>query len=453
MAAQTSSAQKIIGIVMNHCSCKTADNRFKTFEDVENYLDSLGMFHMELGLERMEKAKFLLGLRFPCPIFQVVGTNGKGSTATFLHSIALSYGFRAGIFTSPHFVTPLERIKMNDRLLPKPAWASLIVEATDAVPDLTYFELLTVMSVLAFMYSEPDLLVYEAGLGAKNDATTAIPASIAVFTPIALDHTNLLGNTLEEIADDKSYAIREGVQAVISAPQDSRVEAVLKARAAQLGIPYYTMENTADLPDCMKVVNNGRLQYELGLKGKHQYVNAQTALLAWYIFCQLHKKPLEEKALADGLSSAFIAGRFQQVKAKNEKPALILDGAHNLHSLQSLVSTLESEKITPSVFIFSCLKDKEPQKMVALLEEYLKRNQLSIPLYITEIQNNERAMKANDLAELFSVPVTVYANLQEILQALPELVQEKEKPCVICGSLYLLSEFFKQYPEKLQLAY
>lgn len=91
--------------------------------------------------------------------------------------------------------------------------------------------------------------------------------------------------------------------------------------------------------------------------------------------------------------------------------------------------------------------------MVGLLEEYLKRNKLSIPLYITEIQNNERAMKANDLANLFTVPTTVYANLQEILRVLPDLVEDKEKPCVICGSLYLLSEFFKQYPEKLQLAY
>ena len=436
-----------------NCACKSAKERFKTFEDVENYLDSLGMFHMDLGLERMEKAKFLLGLRFPCPIFHVVGTNGKGSTATFLHSIALSYGFRAGIFTSPHFVTPLERIKMNDRLLPKPAWANLIIEATNAVPDLTYFELLTVMSILAYMYAEPDVLVYEAGLGAKNDATTVIPANIVVFTPIALDHTNLLGNTLEEIADDKSYAIRESVKAVISAPQDPRVEAVLKARADKLGIPYYTMENVSDLPDCMKIMHQGKLRYELGLKGKHQHVNAQTALLAWYIFCQLYKKPLEEKALADGLCSAFIAGRFQQINARNDKPALILDGAHNVHSLQSLVSTLESENITPSAFIFSCLTDKEPQKMVGLLEEYLKRSQLSVPIYITEIQNNERAMKADELAKLFTVPVTVYAHLAEILQALPKLVQEKEKPCVICGSLYLLSEFFKQYPEKLQLAY
>ncbi len=342
---------------------------------------------------------------------------------------------------------------MNDRLLPKPAWASLIMEATDVVPDLTYFELLTVMSVLAFMYSEPDVLVYEAGLGAKNDATTAIPANIVVFTPIAFDHTNLLGESLEEIAEDKSYAIREGVQAVISAPQDPRVESVLQARAKALHIPFYTMDTVSGLPDCMKLFKDGTQQYELGLKGKHQFENAQTALLAWYVFCCLYKKPLEGKALAEGLATAFIPGRFQQIKAKNDMPALILDGAHNEHSLQSLVSTLESEKIIPSAFVFSCLKDKEPHKLAALLEAFLKRNKLSVPVYITEIQNNERAMKAGELAELFTVPVTVFPSLAEILHVLPELVQEKEKPCVICGSLYLLSEFFKQYPEKLQLAY
>lgn len=437
---------------MTHCSCKIS-NEFKNFADVENYLNKLGMFHMELGLERMENAKFLLGLRFPCPIFHVVGTNGKGSTATFLHSIALSYGYRAGIFTSPHFVTPLERIKMNDRLLPKAAWASLIAEATGAVPDLTYFELLTVISVMAFMYSEPDVLVYEAGLGAKNDATTVIPASIVVFTPIALDHTDLLGGSIENIAEDKSYAIREGVKAVVSAPQDESVEKILKERAKALNIPYYTMSCVSELPACIKVFHKDGLQYELGLKGEHQYVNAQTALLAWHVFCDLYHKPLEVKALAEGLGSAFIAGRFQQVSAKNEMPALILDGAHNAHSLQSLVSALKTEEIVPSALVFSCLKDKNPVRLVEMIENYLHENHLTVPVYITEIQDNERAMKAEELEKLFSIPVTKFANLKELMQKLPDLVTNKENPCVIFGSLYLLSEFYALYPEKLQLSY
>lgn len=440
---------------MTPCSCRIPSDKFKNFEDVENYLNCLGMFHMDLGLERMEKAKFSLGLRLTCPVMQVVGTNGKGSTSTFLHSIALAYGFRAGVFTSPHFVTPLERIKMNDRLLPKAAWASLTLQATEAVPDLTYFELLTVMSVMAYMFSEPDLLIYEAGLGAKNDATTAIPAQFVVFTPIALDHTNLLGGTLEEIAEDKSYAIREGVQAVISAPQTESVEKILRERAEKFGIPFYTMENMRDLPDCLYVLADEKPQYELGLKGEHQYINAQTALLAWCVYCKMYKKPVEAKAVAEGLSTAFIPGRFQQVKRKNEMPALVLDGAHNLHSLQSLLHTLETERCTPSAFVFSCLKDKEPLKMVQMIEAFLKKHGLDIPVIVTEIQDNERAVPLDELAALFTVPAVKCASLHEVLQKLPQFVGKdaKENPCVICGSLYLLSEYFREYPEKLQLSY
>ena len=440
---------------MNPCLCKQSSDKFQSYEDVECYLNQLGMFHMDLGLNRMEKAKKDLGLHLTCPVIHVVGTNGKGSTATFLHSIALAHGFRAGIFTSPHFVTPLERIKMNDRLLPKAAWASLATQAVQAVPDLTYFELLTVMSVMAFMFSEPDVLIYEAGLGAKSDATTAIPADIVVFTPIDLDHTNILGNTIKDIAEDKSYAIREGVKAVITAPQKKEVEEILRKRAKELRIPFYDFSSLSDMPSLVHLMENGKLQYELGLKGKHQFDNAQTALLAWYVLSVQIKRCVETKAFAEGLYNAFIPGRFQQVKRKNDMPCLILDGAHNVHSLTSLVNTLEYEKICPSAVIFSCLKDKEPQKMVALLEDFLVKQKNEIPVIITEIQNNERAMQQDDLIKLFNCKTVQCKDLDEVLDKLPTMIDEKNKdsPVVICGSLFLLPEYFKRFPEKLQLSY
>lgn len=440
---------------MNPCSCKQSSGKFQSYDDVESYLNCLGMFHMDLGLDRMERAKKELGLHLTCPVIHVVGTNGKGSTSTFLHSIALAHGFRAGVFTSPHFVTPLERIKMNDRLLPKAAWASLATQAVQAVSDLTYFELLTVMSVMAFMFSEPDVLIYEAGLGAKSDATTAIPADVVVFTPIALDHTNILGDTLEAIAEDKSYAIRQGVKAVISAPQQKEVENILRQRAKDLNIPYYDFSSLKEMPSIIPLFENEKLQYELGLKGKHQFDNAQTALIAWYVLSVISKRCVESKALAEGLYNAFIPGRFQQVKPKKGMPSLVLDGAHNVHSLMSLLNTLEYENIVPSAFVFSCLKDKEPQKMVQLIEEYLNKRKLSIPIIITEIQNNERAMKKEELANLFTHKTICYATLDEVIAILPQIIaeQDKENPVVICGSLFLLSEYFKHFPEKLQLSY
>ena len=297
-------------------------------------------------------------------------------------------------------------------------------------------------------------MIYEAGLGAKSDATTAIPADVVVFTPIDLDHTNILGNTIQAIAEDKSYAIREGVKAVVSAPQQKEVENILRQRAKDFNIPYYDFSSVKDMPSIIQLFENDTMQYELGLKGKHQFDNAQTALIAWYVLSVISKRCVESKALAEGLYNAFIPGRFQQVKAKKDMPSLVLDGAHNVHSLISLINTLEYENITPSALVFSCLKDKEPQKMVQLLENFLEKRKLSIPIIITEIQNNERAMKKEDLAKLFTHETMLCATLDDVIAMFPKLAEQgKEFPVVICGSLFLLSEYFKKFPEKLQLSY
>lgn len=428
---------------------------FQTFEDVQDYLDNLGIFHIDMGLDRMKNAIQLLNLRPPCPIIQIVGTNGKGSTATFLHYIALAHGFRSGIFTSPHFVTPLERIRMNDRLLPKAAWAAFANQALTAVPNLTYFELLTVISLLAFSFSEPDILVYEAGLGGKHDATTAIRADIVCITPIDIDHTAFLGNTLQEIAEEKSHAIREKVTAVISAPQKPEVWEILEKRAKSLNIPIYCTDDMSLFPNNTHISHEKNNYNDLGLNGEHQASNAQAALLAWHLLCQKQSWYFEPKAVAEGLCDAFIPGRFQQVKKQKNLPPLILDGAHNVHSMKSLIATLEREKITPNAFIFSCLNDKEPQLLVELIENYILQYNLQIPIIIPQFLNNERAMQANDLAKLFKIETHVCVHFSEALELLPSIISTSnvQSPTVICGSLYLLAEYYTLFPQALQISF
>ncbi len=441
----------------------------ETFEDVEAFLDNLGLFHMDLGLDRMKNAIRLLNLRFNCPIVQVIGTNGKGSTATFLHSIALSHGFRVGLYTSPHFVSPLERIRMNDRLLPKSAWPSFAKQALTAVPDLTYFELLTVMSLLAYSFAEPDLLIYEAGLGGKNDATTAIPADMLCISPIDLDHTGLLGQSVKEITEEKSQAMREKMFAVVCSPQHQEAMDVIEQRAKDLNIALYTHESLTKLPKQVHLDYPDNEYNELGLKGEHQSMNAQTAVLAWKLLCEKQRWHFEPKAVSDGLSQAFIAGRFQQVKAKNGNPAYVLDGAHNLHSMQSLIDTLTNEKIRPSAFIFSCLWDKEPEKMVAMLEKYLDKNKLDIPIYITPIENNERAIPPAELFPFFKKNAVICQSFAEAVEVCKERFQKEQEnntdnvppsandphgnPVVACGSLYHLSNYYKLFPEALQVSF
>lgn len=440
------------------CFCIDEGQSIKTFSDVERYLNTLGLFHMNMGLERIERAIDLLNLKLPCPVVQVVGTNGKGSTASFLHAIALSNGFRSGIFTSPHFISPMERIRMNDRLLPQKAWAMFTNQAVSAVPDLTYFELLTIISMLAFSFAEPDILIYEAGLGAKHDATSVIPADIVCITPIAFDHQSYLGNTLEEIATEKSHAIRESVSVVVSASQEKCVQDILQKRADEFNIPIFFMNNNDVISsDCLhkeELLGVMDAQKKLGLKGEHQEENAHVAVMAWNALCKKQAWNFEQSAVLRGLEDAFIAGRFHEVKTNDDTHTLILDGAHNEHSMKSLLKTLVQEKIQPSSFIFSCLEDKNPQKLVQLLEEYLENNALQIPIILVSIPENERALDAQALKLYFKYEgVHVSNSMQGALKLQQKIVQEVQTSCnhpaIICGSLYLLSEYFKLNPNAL----
>ena len=153
-------------------SCLPEGAPFKSYDDVIRHLDGLGVFHMDMGLGRMERALSALGLdRLSRPTVQVVGTNGKGSTSSFLQALAMAHGLKAGLYTSPHFVAPEERIRVGHTMLPPARWPGLASRAVQAERGLTYFELLTVMAAEAFELASCDLVIYEAGLGGRYDAT------------------------------------------------------------------------------------------------------------------------------------------------------------------------------------------------------------------------------------------------------------------------------------------
>ncbi|MCH5276505.1 MAG: bifunctional folylpolyglutamate synthase/dihydrofolate synthase [Desulfovibrionaceae bacterium] len=414
------------------------------FADVLAYLDGLGLFHMDMGLGRMEGALRALKVsRLPCPVVQVVGTNGKGSTASFLQSLSMAHGFRAGLFTSPHFLSPAERIRMNRRNLPEAAWPGLAQRAVAAEAGLTYFELLTVMAVLAFQDAEPDLLIFEAGLGGRHDATTALPADLVCFTPIDLDHQAVLGPDIATIAADKADAMRPGIFAAVSAPQPDEALAALRQRALGLGLPLYSADSGADLPPLALLPDDA----ELGLAGPHQRVNAQTALLAWSLLCRRQGWRTDEKSIRRGLADAFIPGRLHKVPARGGYPPFLLDGAHNPHGMNALaraLPTLPAPDKTPCAVIFSCLADKRPEDMARLVRGLAPGR----PLLIPTIGHNERAMPGEELASLIGPDARPVANLKTAVELLRPLETENA-PILVCGSLYLLTEFFNLFPDTL----
>lgn len=235
---------------------KTAKH-FTTIDQIWEHLDGLGFFHMDLSLTRMETALSRLGLsRPPFVVAQIVGTNGKGSTSAFLDSLSRAHGCRTGLYTSPHFLSPCERIRIDGVPLQEDLWPGLATEVYAARPDLTYFEFLTVLAILAFARQGVQLAVMEAGLGGAHDATTALASDLTCFAPVAMDHAAILGPTLRDIALDKCGAIRPRVP-VVSAPQFPAAEEVLRRQAERLAAPLHIVE---PLPGNMP----------LGLAGPHQ---------------------------------------------------------------------------------------------------------------------------------------------------------------------------------------
>lgn len=401
-----------------------------SWKDFERFLDCRGMFHMCLGLDRMLLALEALQLESTqFPVIQVLGTNGKGSTSAFLSSLSISHGFKTGLYISPHFVSPRERILINGDKLDE----EILLDAADEIftalgndPDLTYFELLTILALCVFRRQKIDLAILEAGLGGKNDATSAIRATLQCFTPIAMDHASIIGPGLREIASDKAAAMREG-GICFSAPQYASAMAILqleaKKKAARLEI------SAPRHPGNMA-----------RLRGLGQAINAGLALAAWeYLSGKI------DGANARGLSEAFIPGRFQNIGFDSDR--LILDGAHNPHGMQWLVKNLDFENLSPAAVVYSCLDDKDWRNALAILG----RSAPAARFFIAQLGNG-RAASAGKVADFFNGifgnnRASASGSMSESLRK--AIAAASGQPVLLTGSLYLLSEFFTIYPQYL----
>lgn len=431
------------------------EQHFATYADFEAYLMQKGLFHMDLSLDRMTTVLEELELaRPPYVVAQVVGTNGKGSTSAFLSSLGQATGLTTGLYTSPHFVTPRERIRVNGQMLDEDVWCELASDVIDAGGDsLTYFEFLTVLAVLAFYDYEVDLAVFEAGLGGKHDATTGIERDITVFTPFALDHENVLGSRIEDIAHDKAAAITPAALAV-TGEQEGAAMKVLREAAAQGEIPLELAHDHGTLPE--------GVQY--GLAGAHQKDNARLALAAYKLLVQEHNwEPPDFMTWDDvkdiAVADAWMPGRLQVVAGDDDYPSLLLDGAHNGHGLNALRQALKDMAIQPRVVIFGCMQDKALSEVLPHIQA-LQAERIFLP----PITDNDRALPATVLQEALGEKAVITASMDEALRgAKAYLMAEDTAPeaapadhdtieVLLCGSLYLLAEFFTLRPDSLENA-
>lgn len=420
---------------------------FASFEALAAHLERLGLFRIRPELGQLRRVLAALGentpLRYAKSSVQIVGTNGKGSTATFIAAIASAHGRRVGLFTSPHFLSFRERIRINGapaEEAPLLADANILMAAGGE--SLTYFEFVTALAALAFSREKVDVTVWETGLGGTWDATTALDVDIVAYTPIGLDHCSVLGRTLAAIAGDKSGAMREG-RPVFTAPQ---AQEALKE-----------LEKTAKARGCALTVipplEDGR---PLGLAGEHQKTNAALALATWRAMAAEAGWAVSAECEAEGLARAFIPGRLQYVPPNPQKghPPFLLDGAHNGHGMAALGKTLANAGIAPAAVIFSCLEDKIATDLIPHL-----RVLSTGPIFVPPIPGNPRALPPETIAENIGLAAYPAASMAEALQKASahiaaymaaETANNPERhPVLVCGSLYMLSDFFTLRPDCL----
>ena len=419
------------------------------FAEAEAYLYSLGneVETMKLGLENI--SALLADLGHPQKNYkkvQVAGTNGKGSVCAFLNSICLQAGIRTGLHTSPHLVSITERIKIdgNDIAEEEFAWSATAVRETaerlTASGTLgylpTFFEQVTAIALLAFANHEVGLAILETGLGGRFDATTAASAEIAAITRIDLDHQEYLGDTIEEIAAEKAAIISNHTESVVIGAQTSGVMRFLRKYCKDLGIEPINDEYApwVVLPDTGSTVKvcTSLLMFPnviLGLKGRHQIENAQTAI-------QIAKVLQEDFDIAEedvfkGLQHARHPGRLET------HGRFLFDGAHNPGGAIALRQYLDEFVTPPFTMIFGAMAGKDVAEIARFLWPAPDNLIMTKP-------ENSRAMNAEQLIQF--VPqgidqskIHLTSSVGEALRV-AETVSRPESTILITGSLYLVGE-------------
>ncbi|HEC21619.1 MAG TPA: bifunctional folylpolyglutamate synthase/dihydrofolate synthase [Chloroflexi bacterium] len=309
------------------------------------------------------------------PTVHVAGTKGKGSTSAFITQGLIESGLKTGLYISPHLQDWRERIQINRQWIGEEALARLVEDFQpygDQMPDLSAFEVITALAFWHFAREGCDVAVIEVGLGGRLDATSVVEPEVAVLTSISLDHTQFLGDTVAQIAQDKSAIIKPGVP-VVSAPQVPEAQAAIEARAAEMVSPLIligrdwhvqTLSLTWEGSEALIGEGDDLQRYTVALPGAFQVENAAVALAT---LRELERAglPVRREAWHGALAHTRWPGRLETI---SREPRVLVDGAHNPYSIRQLLASLEIllEGRSLSV-VFGCMADKDIDGMLEAL--------------------------------------------------------------------------------------
>ncbi|MET8283288.1 folylpolyglutamate synthase/dihydrofolate synthase family protein [Micromonospora sp. NPDC005174] len=401
------------------------------FAAAEAELNARGFTRMVFELDRIESLLDLLGSpQRAYPSIHLTGTNGKTSTARMIDSLLRAFGLHTGRYTSPHLETVRERISLDGEPVSEERFAAVygeikpLAELVDARSDepLTYFDMTTALAFATFADAPVDIAVVEVGLGGAEDATNVIQAGVCVITPIGLDHTEWLGDTLQDIALAKAGIIHPGAT-VISAAQEEEATRPLLERCSEVGATI--AREGAEFGVLSRAVAVGgqvlRLQglggvYDdvfIPLHGAHQAQNAAVALAAVEAFLGAGaRRQLDVEAVREGFAAASSPGRLERVR---NAPTVLLDGAHNPHGMAATVTALQEEfAFSKLVALVGVLADKDASSLLELLEPVAD-------VVVVTRNSSPRAMPTKELAAL---AVEIFGEERvEVAEEVPDAIE------------------------------
>ena len=373
----------------------------------------------------------------------IAGSNGKGSTLNALKEILMAEGLRVGSFISPHLEVVNERMMINNQMITDD---QLIQYMNELYPYLqegqvgegsNFFEILTVIAFVYYRDMDVDIALIETGIGGTYDSTNVLTPLLSIITSISLDHTQILGDTIDAIAHEKAGIIKHKVP-VISAVKDNQAVQVIEEKARIEDSPIFQLYKDFLIEDVTQNIKVQHFTYQLNdmqlkeltikMAGHHQIENASLAITAVLLLKSLYGFTISEENIRQGLATSSWAARFEEVL-----PNVIIDGAHNPAGMEVLIRTLKQRYLTEEIHIvFTALDDKDIKSVLNMIDE------VATSVMITEI-HLKNAASGIYIYDASKHPYKeLELNWQEALEKTLQKVND-HSVVVVTGSLYFMS--------------
>ena len=401
-------------------------------------LFSLHTFGIKLGLENISRfLEFIGNPQKQLKTFHIAGSNGKGSTASFIASILMEFGNKVGLYTSPHFIRYNERIKINNVQIPDDYVAKFVCDYADYIDEhgLTFFEVTTAIAFKYFYEQKVDYAVIETGLGGRLDATNVLQPLAVAITSISLEHTNILGTTIKEIAGEKAAIIKNPAK-VFTGRMPSSAEDVVEEKCKAEKCSWFRIEDYINIKGNSLELYTEELEiddWSMPLKGEYQKYNAAIAALAIDKTLLKDDYKIISRGIKNVIKNTGLQGRFEYYSTN---PDIIFDSAHNPEGIENFLKEFskDNKKYKKRVLLFGVMKDKSITEMLSKLSGIFDE------IHVTQV-NYERSSKIEDLQNIageLNIKVKPENDPVEFIKKFKEL---NSKDClVVLGSMYLIGE-------------